>query len=101
MPFVGSRFPESLDLTVNTTGGVDLSGVVSADFAVSSPSGKALAWAWTTSSPTAASVHAIHTFAPDGNDATAAGEYTVSGWLVTALTRYRIKSLRINFERYP
>ena len=106
MPFVGARGSRDgpIDITVATVGGFDLSAVTSSDLVVQDQSGAVLPasrWTWSISGASASSVHLIHAFSEDGLDATTAGQYTVSGFVVTPSASRRISPVRIQFERYP
>lgn len=101
MPYVGARDPETLDITVSTIDGFDLSTVTSAELAVKSPKSQALTWTWTIANKTAASLVLRHVFSIDGSDARDAGRYTISGWLlVGSSTRRRIKPVTVQFDTY-
>jgi hypothetical protein len=99
MPFVGARSPEAIDIEVKSST-FDLSAVSSIEITVRSPARKVLDWAWSIETPTVGSIHLVHAFSNDGLDAPVEGKYTISGWLVTASTRRRIKPITIKFERY-
>lgn len=100
MPYVGSVAPESLVLKIATIDGFDLSTITSLEITVQSPKKATLAWTWAIASQSAAELRAEHVFSADGKDAKEEGDYTVSGWLVSATTRRRIKPVKVRFERY-
>lgn len=99
--FAGATSPETLVLTVDTVDGFNLAGITGTEFSVVDPDGAARSWAWALTSASAASVVLTHTFAGGGGDAPIAGDYVVSGWLLTGATRTRrINPVHIPFERY-
>jgi hypothetical protein len=100
MPYVGARAPEALDVNIATVGGFDMTTVTSVEIVTKSPSGAILGWGWTFGSATATEIHLLHTFASDGSDAPSEGRYVIIGWLVSATTRRRIKSIGITFNKY-
>lgn len=90
----------TLTLTVDSVGGVSLAGITAVEFSVSDPDAGSHTWAWTLSGASADSVAFIHTFT-SATEAPIAGDYTVSGWLLTGATRTRrINPAHIPFERY-
>lgn len=100
MPYVGARYPESIDIRVPTQGGFDMTTVTSVEIMTRSPKKVALTWVWTIGPQTSTELHLLHAFSADGNDAREEGQYIVSGWLVSPGTRRRIKPLSIPFEKY-
>mgnify|MGYP000302402453 CR=1 len=67
--YVGSAFPESLQMTVRAaSSGVSLATVTSAVIEARAPSGAEKTWAATVSDATTASVRVIHAFDDDGTD---------------------------------
>jgi hypothetical protein len=100
LPYVGARAPEALDITIATVGGFDMTTVTSIEIVTKSPNNASLAWPCTFGSATPTEIHLLHAFSASGNDAQSVGRYVVSGWLVSATTRRRIKPITITFDKY-
>lgn len=99
--YAGAISPETLVVAVDTDDGVDLSGITGQEFTVENPDGQLLTWTWSLTSAAVDEVVFTHTFASNGSDAVTAGDYIVSGWLLTGVTRTRrIEPLHLPFERY-
>ncbi len=95
--FINAVDPESLDITVATVDGFDLSTVVSTDLTVISPQKRSLSWTWTIGDASPTSLHLLHTF---NGSASVVGNYVISGWVVSATTRRRIIPVTIEGRRY-
>lgn len=91
----------TLTLHVDTRDSFALSGITSSEFTVTDPDGIVRPWAWTLSSATAGEVIFTHTFSNGRTEAPLAGDYIVTGWVLTGTTRTRgIDPCHIPFERY-
>lgn len=111
MPYVGAKDPEGIDIEiVSKVGAFDLSSITDVEsldgdagkLTVQPPgNGTARSWAWSISgTPTATSIHLLHTFAADGSDVSSPGKWTVRGFAIAPGVRRRIKPISITFERY-
>src|ERR1041384_3555501 len=97
--YVGARDPEAICIVETSAANdpFDFSTVTSAEITVKNPKKTMLAWSWDVQNKTPTSLQLYHLFSSDGSDAQVAGNYQVTGWLVTARSCRRLKTITLVF----